>query len=285
MVTYRDTEIEGGLKVYLQEIGRVALLTPAEEVQLARRIQKGDEAARSKMIKANLRLVVKIAQDYAHLGLPLVDLISEGNIGLMKAVERFNPKKGAKLSTYAAWWIKQSIRRGLANQGKTIRLPVHQVDRVSKMRRAMFDLSEVLGRDPTDEEIAHKLGLERGQVSRLRDISATPVSLDAPLGDGSDDGEFGEIVLDENARMPFDIIHNRNEQEDVRVLLKDLDAREAEILIMRYGLDGSRPCTLEVVGRRFKLTRERIRQIQNEALIKLRRLMEKRDTPKLAGNN
>jgi RNA polymerase primary sigma factor len=277
MVTYADNEIDTSLKVYLQEIGQTALLTPLEEIKLARRIKRGDERARSHMIKANLRLVVKIAQDYANMGLPLLDLISEGNIGLMKAVERFNPSKGAKLSTYAAWWIKQSIRRALANQGKTIRLPVHMVDRISKMHRASFELTETLGREPTDDELAQRLGQTRAQIAQLRRISVRPASLDAPIGD--DETEFGEIVMDEGAATAYQILHHKTLHEDMRLLLKDLDAREAEILTLRFGLNGRTPETLEEVGRRFKVTRERIRQLQNIALTKLRRSMEKRDLP------
>ncbi len=277
MVTYQDNEIDAGLKIYLNEIGQTPLLTTSEEVKLARRIHRGDAEARNRMIKANLRLVVKIAQDYAGLGLPLLDLISEGNIGLMKGVERFNPRKGAKLSTYAAWWIKQSIRRALANQAKTIRLPVHMGDRISKMNRARFELNETLGRDPSDDELAERMGQTRAQIAQLRRISARPTSLDAPIGD--DDAHFGDIVLDENARTAYEILHDKTLHEDVRLLLKDLDDREAEILILRYGLDGRKPQTLEQVGRKFAVTRERIRQLQNLALTKLRRIMEKRDQP------
>jgi RNA polymerase primary sigma factor len=282
-MSYMDSDYDSSLKVYLREIGETPLLTVKEENALARRIHRGDEHARSHMIKANLRLVVKIAQDYANLGLPLLDLISEGNIGLMKGVERFNPRKGAKLSTYAAWWIRQSMRRALANQSKTIRLPVHMVDRVAKMNRAGFDLSEKLGRDPTDDELAAHLGQSPGEVSRLRRISARPASLDAPIGE--DEMEFGEIVLDENARTAYAILHEKSLHEDVRVLLRDLDEREAKILIMRYGLDGKRPMTLEEVGKKFHVTRERIRQLQNIALEKLRRSMEKRDRPVPVADN
>src|ERR1041384_1744640 len=187
-----------GIKIYLREIGQIPLLTPQQEIELAAKIKKGDREARALMIRSNLRLVVKIAQDYAGLGLPLLDLISEGNIGLMKGVERFNPRKGAKLSTYAAWWIKQSMRRALANQGKTIRLPVHMVDRISKMNRARFALSETFGRDPTDDELAEHLGQTPAQMAQLRRISTRPASLDATIGD--DDTQFGDLVLDENAR-------------------------------------------------------------------------------------
>lgn len=283
MTTYQYNEMETSLKVYLQEIGQTPLLTPAEEVALAKRIQRGDAQARTHMIKANLRLVVKIAQDYANMGLPLLDMISEGNIGLMKAVERFDPRKGAKLSTYAAWWIKQSIRRALANQGKTIRLPVHMVDRISKMHKASFRLTEELGREPTDDELAEHMGQSSANVAQLRRISMRPSSLDAPIGD--DETQFSDVVMDENADDAYDVLHNKTLHEDVRLLLKDLDEREALILTMRYGLNGNRPMTLEEVGRKFKVTRERIRQLQNLALTRLRRSMEKRDRPLVQQHN
>ena len=273
-----DRESENSIKIYLREIGQVALLTPKDEIRLAAKIKKGDKEARAHMIKANLRLVVKIAHDYSNLGLPLLDLISEGNIGLMKAVERFDPKKGGKLSTYAAWWIKQSIKRALANQAKTIRLPVHLVDKISKMKRTAHALSEKLGRDPTDEELAHKLGLPTTKITQLRAISVRPASLDAPIG-MEEDTQFSEIVGDENAADPFEMLRDKTMRENIRELLEELDPREAEILTQRFGLDGSKPLTLEEVGKKFKVTRERIRQIQNIAITRMRRLMEKQDRP------
>ncbi len=279
MAILYDRESENSIKIYLREIGQVALLTPKQEIQLAARIKRGDKEARALMIKANLRLVVKIAHDYSNLGLPLLDLISEGNIGLMKAVERFDPKKGGKLSTYGAWWIKQSIKRALANQAKTIRLPVHLVDKISKMKRAAHNLSEKLGREPTDEELAHKLDMPVAKVAQLRTISIRPASLDAPIGE-EEDTQFSEIVSDEAAADPFEMLRDKTLRQDVRELIEELDPREAEILTLRFGLDGNKPLTLEDVGRKFKVTRERIRQIQNIALAKLRRLMEKQDKPK-----
>src|SRR5437867_1743833 len=185
-VTLKDRGSYDGdtaIKLYLREIGQVKLLTPQEEIELAARIRRGDKKAREQMIKANLRLVVKIAHDYEGLGLPLLDLINEGNIGLMKAVERFDPAKGGKLSTYGSWWIKQSIKRALANQSKTIRLPVHLVDKISKMRRTAMKLQEVLGREPTDEELADELGMTASRVAQLRTAAIRPASLDAPIGD------------------------------------------------------------------------------------------------------
>jgi len=272
MVIDRDRESDNGIKIYLREIGQIPLLTPKDEIRLAARIKKGDKLARAEMIKANLRLVVKIAHDYSNFGLPLLDLISEGNIGLMKAVERFDPKKGGKLSTYAAWWIKQSIKRALANQAKTIRLPVHLVDKISKMKRASHKLSEKLGREPTDQELADVLDMPRGKVAQLRTISIRPASLDAPIGD-------------ENALTPFELLRDKTLRQEVRDIVEELDPREAEILTMRFGLDGSKPKTLEEVGKRFKVTRERVRQIQNIALTKLRRLMDKQDRPNRVSRN
>jgi RNA polymerase primary sigma factor len=284
MAIGRDRESENGIKIYLREIGQIPLLTPQQEIELAAKIKRGDKKARAQMIKANLRLVVKIAHDYSNLGLPLLDLISEGNIGLMKAVERFDPKKGGKLSTYGAWWIKQSIKRALANQAKTIRLPVHLVDKISKMKRVAMQMSEKLGREPTDQELADKLGLTRAKVAQLRQISVRPASLDAPIGD-DDATEFSEIVGDENAPTPFEMLRDKTLRQDIIEVLAELDPREAEILTLRFGLDGNRPKTLEDVGRKFKVTRERVRQIQNIALHKLRRLMEKQDKPAPLGRN
>ena len=284
MVIDRDREGENGIKIYLREIGQIPLLTPKDEIRLAARIKKGDRQARAQMIKANLRLVVKIAHDYSNFGLPLLDLISEGNIGLMKAVERFDPKKGGKLSTYAAWWIKQSIKRALANQAKTIRLPVHLVDKISKMKRAGHKLSERLGREPTDQELADVLGMTRAKVAQLRTISIRPASLDAPIGD-DDATEFSEIVGDEAALTPFELLRDKTLRQEVRDILEELDARESEILTMRFGLDGSKPKTLEEVGKKFRVTRERVRQIQNIALTKLRRVMEKQDRPQSVSRN
>src|ERR1700678_1056235 len=266
------------LQIYLQEIGKTALLTIGEEVALARRIRRGDKAARDHMIKANLRLVVKIAMDYKDFGLPLLDLISEGNIGLIKAVERFDPRKGGKLSTYAAWWIKQSIKRALANQSKTIRLPVHLVDKISKMRRVALQMSEELGREPTDDELAEEVGMASAKVSQLKTVSIRPASLDAPISD-DDTTEFGEIVGDEEALTPFEQLRDQNLRDEVAELISVLDEREKKIIFSRFGLDGGKPKTLEEVGRKFGVTRERIRQLQNIALMKLRRALQKKQKP------
>jgi RNA polymerase primary sigma factor len=265
------------LQLYLQEIGKTALLTIEEEIQLAKRIRRGDKAARDHMISANLRLVVKIAMDYKDFGLPLLDLISEGNIGLIKAVERFDPRKGGKLSTYAAWWIKQSIKRALANQSKTIRLPVHLVDKISKMRRTAMKLTEELGREPTDEELAIELQIPTSKVAHLKSVSVRPASLDAPIGEDGDSGTFGEIVGDDNAVSPFEGLREKNLNSDLHALVESLDEREAEIIKLRFGLEGRDELTLEEVGKKFHVTRERIRQLEYIALSKMRKAMAKNE--------
>ena len=265
------------LQLYLQEIGKTALLTIEEEIQLAKRIRKGDKAARDHMIQANLRLVVKIAMDYKDFGLPLLDLISEGNIGLVKAVERFDPRKGGKLSTYAAWWIKQSIKRALANQSKTIRLPVHLVDKISKMRRTAMQLSEKLGREPSDEELAIELQIPTAKVAHLKSVSVRPASLDAPIGEDGDSGTFGEIVGDDNAVSPYENLREKNLNNDLHEMVDSLDKREAEIIKLRFGLDGREELTLEEVGQKFNVTRERIRQLEYIALSKMRKAMSKNE--------
>ncbi len=261
-------------QLYLKEIGQTPLLTIEEENYLAARIKKGDKAARERMIKANLRLVVKIARDYEGYGVPLLDLISEGNIGLMKGVERFDPTKGAKLSTYSAWWIKQAIKRALANQGKTIRLPVHVVDKLFHIRRAEARLQEAFGREATDEEIAAELDTTPDKIRELRTASQRPASLEAPLGYDSDN-RVADVVADENAEDPYNELEGKANTAMLREVMKDLDPREVTILRYRFGLDGDDEKTLEEVGRKFGLTRERIRQIQEIALKKLRKKIEK----------
>jgi len=268
------------IKLYLREIGQVQLLTPQEEIQLAARIKKGDKKAREQMIKANLRLVVKIARDYEGIGLPLLDLISEGNIGLMKAVERFDPKKGGKLSTYGSWWIKQSIKRALANQSKTIRLPVHLVDKISKMRRLAMRLQEELGREPTDEELAGELDVTPLRVRQMRLAAIRPASLDAPIGD-DDSNNFSDVVEDENATSPYENLEDKTVTGMLQEMVKHLDSREETILRYRFGLDGGSEKTLEEVGEKFGVTRERVRQIQNLALRKLRKMIEKLEASKI----
>ncbi|MES2660771.1 MAG: RNA polymerase sigma factor RpoD/SigA [Verrucomicrobiota bacterium] len=271
-------ESDSSLKLYLREISKTPLLTAEEEVSLAERIKNGDPEARSHMIRANLRLVVKIAQDYSNYGMPVTDLISEGNIGLMKAVERFDPEKGGKLSTYAAWWIKQSIKRALANQSKTIRLPVHMVDKIAKMRRIAAILTEALGREPTDEELADEVGLPHRKLALLRQASYRPTSLDAPINEG-EATEFGEVISDERAVNPLDMLSDKNLHGELDGLLSVLDERERRIIDERFGLNGRKALTLEEVGREFGVTRERIRQLQNSALTKMRRALRKKEKP------
>lgn len=270
-------DADTAIKLYLREIGQVKLLTPDEEIELAAKIKKGDKKAREDMIKANLRLVVKIAHDYEGLGLPLLDLINEGNIGLMKAVERFDPAKGGKLSTYGSWWIKQSIKRALANQSKTIRLPVHLVDKISKMRRTAMRLQEEFGREPTDDELAEELGISAARVAQLRTAAIRPASLDAPIGD-DESNNFAEVVQDENAFTPYEQLEDKTITRMLQEMIKTLDPREATILRYRFGLDGGPEKTLEEVGQKFGVTRERVRQIQNIALSKLRKMIEKLET-------
>ncbi|MDR3457108.1 MAG: sigma-70 family RNA polymerase sigma factor [Verrucomicrobiae bacterium] len=269
------------LQLYLREIGQVKLLTPAEELALAKRVKRGDKKAREQMITANLRLVVKIARGYEAFGVPLLDLINEGNIGLIKGVQRFDPSKGAKLSTYASWWIKQAIRRALSNQSKTIRLPVHVVEKLTHIRRAEVRLRETLDREPTDEEVADDLGYKLHRIRQYRDASRAPVSLDSPIDDDNATS-VAEHVADTNAAAPFDELLSRNDTDLVQEVLATLDARESRILAMRFGLDNGKPKTLEEVGARLGVTRERIRQIQEQALEKMRVKIEKREQPVLA---
>jgi RNA polymerase primary sigma factor len=272
-------DADSSLRLYLREISETPLLTSKEEVRLAALIKKGDQDARTRMIKANLRLVVKIAQDYSNYGLPLMDLISEGNIGLMKAVERFDPAKGGKLSTYGSWWIKQSIKRALANQSKTIRLPVHMVDKIAKLRRVMTLLAESYGREPTDEELCGETGMAPKKLSLLKRAAQRPTSLDSPVGD-DERSSFAEIIGDEHAENPFEVLSDKNMLNQIDSLLEVLDERESKIIEARYGLCGKTAMTLEEVGSELKVTRERIRQLQNIALDKMRKSLRIREKPK-----
>jgi len=269
-------DIDTGLNRYLQEIGRVPLLTPEKELELARSARKGDAEARERMIVSNLRLVVTIAHDYAHLGLPMADLISEGNIGLTKAIDRFDPTRGAKLSSYAVWWIKQSMKRGLANQGKLIRLPVHLVDKIAKVRRVALQMSDRLGREPNDDELAEEIGIAADKIARLRTVGIRPASLNSPTGD-DDSTEFGDSVSDEKAQTPFELFRDKDLLSEMDGLLNVLDQREKTLISRRFGLDGERPKTLDEVGKDLGVTRERIRQLQNIALAKLRRALRKKE--------
>jgi len=261
------------MKVYMQDIGQISLVTKEEEVELAARIHGNDpvdrEKARKILIQANLRLVVKIAHDFKGLGLPLLDLISEGNIGLMRAVEKFDPAKGAKFSSYAAWWIKQSMRRALANQSRTIRIPVQSAGKINKIKSARMKLTEQLEREPTDAEIAEFLEFSERTVTGLRLADLRTFSLHDPIQQG-EDGEFQDIIPDRNALTPDRILGDIESLDRLRGLLSLLDEREKMILKMRFGMDGSRPRTLEEVSQEIGRTRERVRQIQNQALAKLR---------------
>lgn len=263
----------GSIQLYLRDIGKTPLLSKDQEIELAGRIRDGDLAARDLMIRSNLRLVVKIAHDYKNYGLPILDLISEGNIGLIKAVERFDPEKGGKLSTYASWWIKQAIKRALANQSKTIRLPVHLVDKVSRIRKATMSLTEELGREPNDEELAYVLDIPVNKIAHFKSVSTRPASLNAPVKEEAQGTEFGELVGDENARSPFENLNEKSIREDLSGIFDKLEERESEIIRLRFGIERDSPLTLEEVGTIFGITRERVRQLQNIALQKMRRIM------------
>jgi RNA polymerase primary sigma factor len=263
------------IRSYLDQIGKTPLLTLEQETALARRVLKGDEAARQHMIQANLRLVVRIAKDYDNFGLPLMDLISEGNFGLIKAVERFDPDKGGKLSTYAAWWIKQAIKRALASNGKTIRLPVHMVDRIAQMRRVSNQLAKELEREPTNDEIAQAMDIPLSKVVHMKSVANRAASLDQPVGEDGD-ATLGDLVKDESARSPFENLRGKSDLTEIAEMLAHLEPREAEVITLRFGLNGESPLTLEEVGELFKLTRERVRQLQQSALMQLRRMMTER---------
>jgi RNA polymerase primary sigma factor len=263
--------------IYLRDISKTELLTPAEEVKLVAKIKRGDGKARAHMIKANLRLVVKIAKNYSTFGLPLADLVSEGNIGLMKAVERFDPTKGAKLSTYASWWIKQSIKRALADQCMTIRLPVHMIDKIASMRRITSHITDAIGREPTDDELAEELGIPRRKLAFLKSASRRPISLDAPVNDGERD--YRGTVGDERAVDPLAALTDKNLYGQLDDLLGVLDGREHRTIDARFGLSGKSPMTLDEVGSELGVTRERIRQIQNVAVDKMRRALAKKEKP------
>jgi len=273
-----DLPTRSSFALYLREIGEEPLLTPAQEVELADKIKVGDEQARERMIKANLRLVVKIARDYEGFGLPLLDLINEGNIGLMKAVDKFDPTKGAKFSTYSSWWIKQAIKRSLSNQSKTIRLPIHLVEKIAKLRQVSVRLQEILGREPNDEELAKELEIAPSRVAMMRRASTRPLSLDETFGE-DDSTRLEERVADENAQHPYEELELQTSLNLLGKMLTKLNARESKILKYRFGLDGEKERTLEEVGQEFGVTRERIRQLQNMALQRLKRMMDKQNAP------
>jgi RNA polymerase primary sigma factor len=274
--------LDTGLNKYLTEIGRIPLLTTEQEHAVATKANNGDKAARDQMIHSNLRLVVTIAQDYLNLGLPLSDLISEGTMGLTKAVERFDPTKRAKLSTYAAWWIKQSIKLALSNQVKTIRLPIHLQQKIAKVRRVSLDMADDLGREPTDDELAEAIGMQSARVSELRNGFPRPMSLDAVVRE-DDSVEFGEMIADEDAHTSYEWLRDRDLEVHLKTALLSLDDREKKILLERFGLNGGQPKTLEQIGQTIGVTRERIRQLQTSALSKLRRALTRDGNSAFAG--
>jgi RNA polymerase primary sigma factor len=265
---------DGALNSYLRNVGQVRLLTPNDEVELGRKVQNGDAAARERMIHANLRLVVTIAQDYVNLGLPLSDLISEGNIGLMEAVGRFDPGKGSRFSTYASWWINRAIQRALVNQSKTIRLPAEVVDRIRRMRRVSAQVSNDLGREPTDEELAEELGIPNEKIARLKTAGLRPVSLDAPISD-EEQTVLCENIPDEQSLTPFEFLREKDFSEQIDRLLKTLNEREIKIITHRFGLNGTPAKPLEQVGELIGVTHERVRRLELAALAKLRRAFTK----------
>jgi len=254
------------------------LLTPDQEIEHARRLQKGDAVARERMINANLRLVVTMARDYINLGLPLLDLISEGNIGLIQAIDRFNPEKGAKLSTYAVWWIKRAIKSALANQSKTIRLPAKTIEKITRMRRISAQMGNELSREPTEEELGEELGIAAEKVARLKRVGLRPESLDAPVGAG-ELTEFGENIPDEQTQTPFESLREKDFSDQINRVLKSLNTREATIIVERFGLNGTPAKPLEQIAQIVGVTRERIRQLELSALTKLRHAFSKHFDP------
>lgn len=266
-------ELPSSLTAYFRNIGVVELLTPAEEVELAARVQAGDDGARERMITANLRLVVRIAREFEGMGVSLQDLINEGNIGLMRAVEKFDPSKGAKFSTYSSFWIKHAIRLCLSNQARTVRIPVHMIDRVAKMRKIETQYQEHEGRLPSDEEVADELELSRHQMRVLRRAAMTQVSLDTPMDEG-EDRSLRDRIADESAPRPWEDVESEVTANLIGQLMDGLRDREIQILRHRFGFDGEEPMTLEEIGHRFGVTRERIRQIEAAALGKMRKRLK-----------
>lgn len=265
-----QSNVDDPVKMYLKDIGKVPLLSKEEEVELARKISAGDEYARRKLIESNLKLVVSVAKRYASRpNMQFLDLIQEGNMGLMKAVEKFDYTKGFKFSTYAVCWIRQSITRAIADQGRTIRLPVHMVETLHKIARESRKLSQELGRDPTDAEIAKALGIDERKVTETKKIAEDPQSLDATFGE-EDDSRVGDFIEDENTKTPPEIVMKNMLKQQLMEVISELMPREQQVVILRYGLEDGHPRTLEEVGREFNVTRERIRQIEAKALRKLR---------------
>ncbi|HEY8418915.1 MAG TPA: RNA polymerase sigma factor RpoD [Clostridia bacterium] len=267
----RDVSVEDPVKMYLKDIGKVPLLTAEEEIALAERMAQGDEEAKNKLSEANLRLVVSIAKRYVGRGMQFLDLIQEGNLGLLKAVEKFDHTKGFRFSTYATWWIRQAITRAIADQARTIRIPVHMVETINKLIRVSRQLLQTLGREPTPEEIAEEMGISVEKVREIQKIAQDPVSLETPIGE-EEDSHLGDFVPDENAISPSEMAEILDARDRVRKELEALTAREQQVLRLRYGIYDGHPRTLEEVGKVFNVTRERIRQIEAKALRKLRNI-------------
>ena len=264
------------LQLFLKDIGRVTLLTAAQEVALSKRIERGDDRAKQEMVEANLRLVVSIAKRYRNQGLPFLDLIQEGTIGLVRAAEKFDYRRGFKFSTYATWWIRQAVARALADKARTIRMPVHIIERLNQIQRSERDLGAVLGRAPTTSDIARDLDLTIDDVERIMRSSQTPISLEKKIGD-AEDAELSHFIAHENALSPSQAVETTLRNEALRRMLGILTDRQRRVIELRYGLNGEPPRTLDEVGRTFNVTRERIRQIENQTLQKLRSLPEIRD--------
>mgnify|MGYP000615783803 FL=1 len=261
--------VDDPVRMYLKEIGKVPLLSPDEEIELAKKIELGDEEAKKKLAESNLRLVVSIAKRYAGRGMQLLDLIQEGNLGLIKAVEKFDYRKGYKFSTYATWWIRQAITRAIADQARTIRIPVHMVETINRLVRTQRQLVQKLGREATPEELAKELDMPVDRVREIMKISQDPVSLETPIGE-EEDSHLGDFIQDDNVEVPADAATYTLLHEQLMEVLSTLTEREQKVLRLRFGLDDGRPRTLEEVGRQFNVTRERIRQIEAKALRKLR---------------
>ena len=261
--------VDDPVRMYLKEIGKVPLLSPDEEIELAKKIELGDEEAKKKLAESNLRLVVSIAKRYAGRGMQLLDLIQEGNLGLIKAVEKFDYRKGYKFSTYATWWIRQAITRAIADQARTIRIPVHMVETINRLVRTQRQLVQKLGREATPEELAKELDMPVERVREIMKISQDPVSLETPIGE-EEDSHLGDFIQDNNVEVPADAATYTLLHEQLMDVLSTLTEREQKVLRLRFGLDDGRPRTLEEVGRQFNVTRERIRQIEAKALRKLR---------------
>lgn len=261
--------IDDPVRMYLKEIGKIPLLTTEEEIELAKRMELGDEEARQRLAEANLRLVVSIAKRYVGRGMQFLDLIQEGNLGLIKAVEKFEYKKGYKFSTYATWWIRQAITRAIADQARTIRIPVHMVETINRLVRTQRQLVQTLGREPSPEEVANAMEIPVERVREVMKIAMDPVSLETPIGE-EDDSHLGDFIQDEQVAVPVDAATYTLLQEQLTEVLDTLTEREQKVLRLRFGLDDGRPRTLEEVGRDFNVTRERIRQIEAKALRKLR---------------